>query len=356
MINFFINTNAFDHDASLPGINVFKDLGEFISSVGPKVAIIHNPAPGPFDSNSTSMILTITYDLCEYVIIIVPELSDESLAFIKHHDESKIIYLINGHLNFKLNLAKIDCWVYWFESTTAIYKNNMTPLARLSPFSKKSKSFDILLGEGREHRHIIYDLINTGNIKDNVMLTYKAASPNMIKGEDSAGWIWESDGLEFIYDDVQWSVCQVKYYDQLMHLSQIIPIRIYNQTAYSVVAETMCDNLYSFYTEKIVKPILARRLFIVYSGQYYLHNLRELGFKTFDGIIDESYDLEPDVEIRGRMIYKQIQFLDQHPQEQILEQIKPIVEHNYNLMMNTNWELSLFKKFTTLFLVLAFPK
>jgi hypothetical protein len=83
-----------------------------------------------------------------------------------------------------------------------------------------------------------------------------------------------------------------------MSLSQVIPLSIYNQTAYSVVAETNYDNNYIFNTEKIVKPILARRLFLVVSGQHYLRNLRSLGFKTFDGIIDETYDTIADFEQR----------------------------------------------------------
>jgi hypothetical protein len=122
-----------------------------------------------------------------------------------------------------------------------------------------------------------------------------------------------------------------------MSLSQVIPFSIYNQTAYTVVAETNYDNHYSFYTEKIVKPILAERLFVAFSGQHYLRNLRSLGFKTFDRIIDETYDSVEDCDLRFKLACEQIQYLINQPQEEILDKIRPITEHNKQIMLATDW-------------------
>jgi len=129
----------------------------------------------------------------------------------------------------------------------------------------------------------------------------------------------------------------VKYYGISITMSQIVPFKIYNQTYYSLVAETNAVNSFNFYTEKIVKPMLAKRLFIVIAGQNYLKNLRTFGFKTFDGIIDESYDYEINDEIRWHMALDQLQYLcKQNPQE-VLNKIKDVVEHNQQLILNTNW-------------------
>jgi hypothetical protein len=75
----------------------------------------------------------------------------------------------------------------------------------------------------------------------------------------------------------------------------------------------------------------------MFAGRNYLANLRKLGFQTFDGIIDESYDQETDALIRWRHAWEQMQWLAAQPQEQILEQIRPIVEHNFTHIMTTNW-------------------
>jgi hypothetical protein len=96
-------------------------------------------------------------------------------------------------------------------------------------------------------------------------------------------------------------------------------------------------NSYTFYTEKTVKPILARRLFVAFVGQHYIRNLHNLGFQTFHGIIDESYDEEPDMTKRYQMAYEQMQYLFTQPQDVILEQIRPIVEYNYHYMLSTDW-------------------
>ena len=98
----------------------------------------------------------------------------------------------------------------------------------------------------------------------------------------------------------------VNYKGLEARLSNIIPVEVYNNTAYSIVAETDTENSFSFFTEKIAKPLLTKRLFIVFSGYKYLENLRKLGFKTFDGIIDESYDLIENTEDRFQAICNEV--------------------------------------------------
>jgi hypothetical protein len=134
----------------------------------------------------------------------------------------------------------------------------------------------------------------------------------------------------------------VLFHGHYVHLSTIIPVSVYNQTAYSFVHETLtlsCD--ICFFTEKVAKPILAKRLFIVMAVPNYLHNLRRLGFQTFDGIIDESYDIEEDSNIRLSMVLEQLEYLISQPQHEILEKIKPIVEHNHQHMLNFTRERGL---------------
>jgi hypothetical protein len=116
-------------------------------------------------------------------------------------------------------------------------------------------------------------------------MTYINYQEKISADVNSSTWFWEDEGLEVIDTDLKWTVSQVIYYGYKISLSQVVPIKAYNQTAYSVVAETNFADDFVFHTEKIVKPILARRLFIVFGGHQYLKNLRQLGFKTFNNII-----------------------------------------------------------------------
>jgi hypothetical protein len=63
----------------------------------------------------------------------------------------------------------------------------------------------------------------------------------------------------------------------------------------------------------------------------------KFGFQTFGSIIDESYDQETDALVRWRRAWEQMVWLADQPQEQILEQVRPIVEHNFEVIMTTNW-------------------
>ena len=83
--------------------------------------------------------------------------------------------------------------------------------------------------------------------------------------------------------------------------------------------------------------MVCQRLFIVLSSYRYLHALRESGFKTFGQIINESYDLEVDNIRRWRLAFEQMQQLATMDQQWVLEQIQPTVEHNLQVLMNTDW-------------------
>ena len=85
----------------------------------------------------------------------------------------------------------------------------------------------------------------------------------------------------------------------------IVP-KQYEDTYFSVVVETEFGNPYSFRTEKIWKPILASHPWIAVSNYGYYRDIREIGFKTFDGIIDESFDLIKDNQKRIEYIARVI--------------------------------------------------
>ncbi len=64
----------------------------------------------------------------------------------------------------------------------------------------------------------------------------------------------------------------------------------YIDTYFSLVTETVFDYPYSFRTEKIWKPIAMGHPWIAVANHGYYRDLRNLGFRTFDTIIDESFD------------------------------------------------------------------
>lgn len=64
----------------------------------------------------------------------------------------------------------------------------------------------------------------------------------------------------------------------------------YCDTYFSLVTETVFDYPYSFRTEKIAKPLAVGHPWIVASNAGFYRDMRNLGFQTFDSLIDESFD------------------------------------------------------------------
>jgi hypothetical protein len=114
--------------------------------------------------------------------------------------------------------------------------------------------------------------------------------------------------------------------------SFFIPHRVYQESWFSIVAESIVRNS-DFYTEKTAKALLGRRVFITFGPQYSLKVLRDNGFKTFGAWIDESYDDEPDDEIRWSLAFEQVVRLINHPNLKSLHvQAQAVLEHNYQLV------------------------
>jgi hypothetical protein len=76
-----------------------------------------------------------------------------------------------------------------------------------------------------------------------------------------------------------------------------------------VVPETVFYYQKLHLTEKIFKPIVSKRPFILVGATNNLQYLKSYGFKTFSKYIDESYDAEPDNEKRLTMIANELEKL-----------------------------------------------
>ena len=92
----------------------------------------------------------------------------------------------------------------------------------------------------------------------------------------------------------------------------------------------------AFTTEKTYKAINCKRPFIAVSTPYFLRGVNEMGFKTFSPYIDESYDEIVDNKERMEAIVaetKRICTLPQDEYETLINNLKPIVEHNFDLFV-----------------------
>ena len=92
-----------------------------------------------------------------------------------------------------------------------------------------------------------------------------------------------------------------------------------------------------FISEKIFKPIICFHPFIVVSNQGYLEKLKEMGYKTFDGFIDESYDKMPNVFDRYNLIIDNIKKISSIKDKlSWFNSLESILIHNYETLMKNS--------------------
>ena len=101
---------------------------------------------------------------------------------------------------------------------------------------------------------------------------------------------------------------------------------------WNVVTETVFYDEKLHLTEKIFKPIVTRRPFILVAAAGNLAYLRSYGFKTFDRWIDESYDDETDHDIRIQKISDQLDRLCNMPWDELMtmyKEMQEVLEYNH---------------------------
>jgi hypothetical protein len=103
-------------------------------------------------------------------------------------------------------------------------------------------------------------------------------------------------------------------------------------TALHLVAETVFSDSKIHVTEKTFKPMVMKQPFIVFAGPGTLQYLKNYGFRTFDCVWDESYDLEQDHDLRFAKIIniiKDLSYQSDKAFEKIIYRCKEIVDYNH---------------------------
>jgi len=115
-----------------------------------------------------------------------------------------------------------------------------------------------------------------------------------------------------------------------------------------VVLETLFDDSRHHLTEKTLRPIACGRPFMLAATPRSLNYLRQYGFKTFDGLIDETYDTILDPRQRLKTIVqeiKRISCLDKDQKRLLWAKLYSIAEYNKRLFFSNEWHDSIVKEF-----------
>ena len=215
---------------------------------------------------------------------------------------------------------------HFFISTLFEFKKHIKPVITNSP------SYDFLC-LNRRMRIGKYKLLK--ELKERILLektlyTYVktliesdvdgTVSKNQLKGDKEYGEHISDDDEHFLY----W--LNTDWYSN-------IKVDIVNETYY--LEDDQCH-----LTEKIFKPMMLEKPFVVNSTKGYLKELKRLGFKTFSEVIDESYD-DANNDIRYKLVVDAAKELASIYNT---NKVKQICKHNKNLFFSISHKKDIVKK------------
>ena len=279
---------------------------------------------------------------CQHLIINISEPTEVHQPLkdllLEHQDNPNIHFFGDAVLNYStINWQTNISWFIIPENVyvTKPWAKNL--LQQLVPWTQRKSTymFDGLLGRSRFHRDLISKFWSTSKYQDKIAYSYFHTRDNT--------------NIDYLPHDIGPidEFHNTIYHGERVNISWMLPVEIYNKSWYSIVAETTFFNHLNQYTEKLCKPILAKRPFIVFAGQNYLKNLRNLGFKTFDSIIDESYDTIDNLQERIEKAWHQVEWLCEQDPHKVYQELESVLEYNQQHFLNTDWHAPAKKIFST---------
>lgn len=108
-------------------------------------------------------------------------------------------------------------------------------------------------------------------------------------------------------------------------------LKMIQQSFCNIAIEDPVYSKFTRITEKICKPIVSYRPFLLLAAPNTLAWLKNNGFRTFDKWWDESYDVEQNHLLRIQAVYRVAQYINSLSKKEcqkILDEMQPILEHN----------------------------
>jgi len=121
--------------------------------------------------------------------------------------------------------------------------------------------------------------------------------------------------------------------------------RVYKNFLIDIVAETFTTGNCFFITEKTTRPMLLKKPMIIMGSKNFLNYLHQMGFKTFNQFWNEHYDGLAE-QNRYQTILELIDYIATQPKdvlEDMYQSMQPILDHNYNLLINQKYNTSITK-------------
>jgi hypothetical protein len=282
--------------------------------------------------------------------VILSHVAEGSITVVRDIERLKLMELLQhnvlglmhgGNINVKFNFPTVINDFPFSDIITAP-ENRIAHREWEQIYQKIDKPYTFLMLNGRlrSHRKFLIDALRDRGLLDQALWT------NLQTRLEVAGTLPAKDIKEPIrllppeYEfaeaakqmasiDGSLSWAKYKLFENVHWGDRVINPKAYIDTYFSLVTETVFEYHCSFRTEKIWKPVVMCQPFVVASTTGFYRDLRNLGFRTFGGLIDESFDLIDDPIDRAQRIVDVVADICYNGPNQFLQAARSICEHNY---------------------------
>jgi hypothetical protein len=255
-------------------------------------------------------------------------------------------------------------WTTEFEHKQMCYSNNHPNVQPFDLMNKEfNKSFLCMNGNFWFHRTATVYLLACYNLLDKGYVSLNIKNPDnntettfnhllgVMRDEEVTSLLNKNKDVLLTLRTLEIDDC----YKKGDNIAELLPEHnfFFNNSYFSLVTETNFPVMRFEYevpetydikigrllSEKIFRTILYKHPFLVAACPNFLKVLKFLGYKTFEGIIDESYDTIENNATRLNKIVKEVHRIANFNNEEranFLMQVKDICEYNYQVLKNKN--------------------
>ena len=263
-----------------------------------------------------------------------------------HVRDGRILLMTSGDLEPGLNHFSTDCY---FSNIVEYGENRAAQIQALWEYTdQRPYKFLFLNGRLRPHRKCLIDGLRERKLLDHALWSNLGSTVEMEFTSKLAPDKQEPIRLLPPKYEIERAVPQLSRVSTSGFVKHelfgnswgdaIVNHRCYTDTWFSLVSETIFDYPHSFRTEKIYKPILMAHPFVVAANCGYLQDLRNVGFQTFDSVIDEKYDQIDCPHARMKRIIETIRYLVKGGPEHFWEASRNICKYNQQHLVEYNRE------------------
>ncbi len=254
--------------------------------------------------------------------------------------------ITSGELEFGIHYLKTDGYF----TNIVTYTENQEAYRRAPEVLTSTKHYDFLFLNGRlrPHRKYLIDRLRHVGVLERSLWSNLNRTVSM--PWSSSLVVDQTEPLRFLPEHYEIprslpNLAAASQEDFAKHVmfgntwgDAIVNPLCYIDSCFSLVTETIFDYPYTFRTEKIWKPMIMLHPFVVAANWGFYRDLRAAGFRTFDHIIDESFDLIDDPRDRADRIVAIVQDICYNGAWDFLTQSRAVCEHNYARLQEHNQE------------------